>query len=286
MDYSRENVIASQALGALKLRRQRETGAITEQEYLRALEALQATPTPPQVSRPAMASPSIQPDPAGPVSSPASEISQLGRQVEAGQLTIQEYLKRRDQPPPANVPEPAPLMGPTALISQQASSPPVLNTASADTDRFLTMKCPRCIVDVRVYENVTGLRCADCQAAIRVERKDGTIALTLLETRHPLKNVDIPLPRTAKDDEIKKLQTEEAAALTVKRVVGFLGALCCCAFVYAGMVEITSSNALMGTTFLLCATALLLTVFYVTRHTNRIRAALGTQIRSLTSSTK
>ncbi len=140
------------------------------------------------------------------------------------------------------------------------------------------MKCPCCTADVRIYDQTIELSCRDCGADIAVERKDCTIALRLIEASS-LQTDPVPL-MDAKRDELKTLQSEAAMVITVKRVAGVLGLLLGSTFAYTGFAD-ASRDAAMGTSILVCAGALLGTVFCITRHTHKVSAQLAARIRTM-----
>jgi hypothetical protein len=287
MDYSREKMIADQALKALQIRRQRERGALTEQEYVQALNALQGAEAPDMSDATDPASSAALPEQARPKpkSLNALEALQLRRELEPGQLTAKDYLEQLEVHPVAGSPEfsrPAPRS--VSCEVTQAYGLAAIVAPVATPERFLTMKCPGCAVNLKIYDHLTELNCSDCEALIQVERKDCTIALRLVENVSPEPSPDAISAQTARSEEIRKLQAEEAMMMMVKRIAGIVGVPSCGAIGYVAIAEMTTRDGAMGVSILLLASALFATVYCITRHTNKVRAELSARIRAMSAS--
>jgi ribosomal protein S27E len=213
------------------------------------------------------------------------ELLQLRRRLENGQLSPQEYLAQLDaQPDMAHPPspEPAPLPASTLTAAPPIRAASVMVTTQAPPERFLTMKCPRCAANLSIYDQTTELRCSDCGAEIVVQRKDCTIALRLAdELVEKTDAIAAPAASARTEEELKELRAEAAMVTNVKRATGILGGLCGVVFTYMGIGDMAARHIAMGTSTLVCGSALLGVVICITRHTNKVRADLTLQIRAI-----
>jgi hypothetical protein len=282
------NHIATQALQALQLRRQLEQGTLTHEEYVIRLNALQsgsveparpaalAIPQPPPESSVTSYSPSTERRPL----MSALELLQLRRRLDNGQLTRQQYQaqlhtelqNQESTEKPALTHTPAP--GATAL------TPPTSKVLAdqAVPARDLSLKCPSCEADLKIYDQMSEPQCRDCGVDILVERKNGTVSLRLLEEEAVAPETDAPSNNTG---ELAKLQAEAAMLTTVKRVAGIVGFVSTVLFMDAGIAVMAAQRTEMATSVLFCGCALLGMVLCITRHTSNVRAQLTIRIRAL-----
>jgi hypothetical protein len=261
VDNLRQRKIAAQALEALRLRREREREALTEEEYLSALAALRGAVAPEDTeSRPRLMG--------------ALEALKLRRPSEKIRPAAPEPPSQVHSQTNLDVPPDAPA---PAAAPQRPPGPPIILTETG-SERFLSMKCPLCSASVRIFDQTRELSCSDCGVDISVERKDCTIALRLIDLSSPTDPASL---KAAKKDDLKTLQAEAAMITTVKRIAGIFGLLLGGTFGYIGFLDMKAQDAVMGVSILVCAAALLGTVFFITRHTNRVRAQLAERIRAM-----
>jgi ribosomal protein S27E len=293
VNNSQAQHIAAQALKALHLRRQLERGDLTQQEYLDGLKALQETPVPAAAQLPRA---TAEPDrdtgrtrSRRVVSEPlpkligSREALQLRRCPENDQLTPEEYPAQLNaQPEMAHraVKKPAPLQRSTPTAPPMPAAPAMVTT-QATPERPLAMKCPGCAANLGIYDQTMELQCSDCGADIVIERKHCTIVLRLADEVSEDTDAIVALAAST-DEELKKLRAEEAMVTIVKHATGILGGLCGVVFAYTGIVDMAARHIAVGTSILVCGSALLGIVICITQHTNKVRANLTAQIRAIT----
>jgi hypothetical protein len=226
------------------------------------------------------------------------EVLQLRRRFEQGAVTPQDYEAQlhagmdseQDQPPAVPTPAPPPSASRAASLDTPASADTALPIRRAAAQTILTretvpvrrlvMKCPRCTANIDVNDAAVHLQCAHCAADIIVERDYCTISLRV-RPETTTETSDVGLNPA---DELTTLQAEATMLIRVKRAAGLVGILCTGLFAYTGVAEMGAHGTLLGTTVLLCGTALLAMVIIISRHTSRARAQLTMRMRALSTS--
>jgi ribosomal protein S27E len=290
-DCSQTN-ITSQALEALRLRNLRQSGRITEQEYVDSLDALQFGM--PVVLRPEEAPP-ITEDNSCPIKvtfQDADEKPQTTQAVTQESETFHRDDRFLESQQTNGVPSTgeyswqqtlsvtAAFSNPKIVPWNKREYPPIINEAIPE--RFLLIKCPHCATDLRIYDHTKELDCIDCSGRLIVERKHCTIALHLATESVEEEDVLAALA-SKRDDDLKKLMADTAMAINVKRTASIIGVLCVAIVGYIGFMDMVAQQIAMGTSIFLCGSSLLATVICITRQTTKVRASLSARIREITA---
>ena len=148
MNYSRDQLIGTQAIEALRLWRARDRGDLTQQEYLNALAATQGTVAP-QISQtqPECENMSAQDSQRESTESlpklmSALEVLQLRRSLDTGKIRTQKYLAQvhgHAEPEQPNTSFLDPLKAPTAV---SRAEPGTDHRCTTDTRAVLDYEVP------------------------------------------------------------------------------------------------------------------------------------------------